>query len=119
MFCPACGTANQPAAQFCFKCGKPMPVGPVDSANPVHVNSGLEVVLPINVDPWAIFAGYLGLFSVLAIPAPFAIFTGIMALRSLKKNPGTRGHVRAWVGILGGSLAIISGVVGLLVAASR
>lgn len=70
----------------------------------------LEYAVPINVNFWAIAAGYLGLFSLLGVPGPFALATGIVALVQLRKTPHVRGHVRAWIGIVLGAL----GTVGLL-----
>lgn len=55
----------------------------------------------------AIAAGYLGLFSVLFVPAPFAIIFGIIGLGTLKHNEEMRGKVRCWVGIIMGSLVTL------------
>lgn len=74
----------------------PMPVAPADG--------GLSMVLPINRSGWAIAAGYLALFSVLCLPAPFALFCGIMALRDLKRRAHLQGAGRAWFGIVMGGL---------------
>ncbi|MGH7244202.1 MAG: DUF4190 domain-containing protein [Phycisphaerales bacterium] len=106
MFCPTCGTRAIDGASHCTKCGKQLPRA--DGA-PDQLK-GLEPVLPINTSFWAIAAGYLGLFSVLLVFAPFALICGILALLELKKSPGRRGHVRAWLGIVMGTL----GTIGLL-----
>jgi len=71
------------------------------------VNQALSMVLPINRSGWAIAAGYLALFSVLCLPAPFALFCGIMALRDLKRQPHLQGAGRAWFGIVMGSLGTV------------
>jgi hypothetical protein len=63
----------------------------------------MKYLIPVNPSAWAVVAGYVGLFSVLALPAPFAIITGIVALKDLKKNPTKSGHVRAWFAITIGS----------------
>jgi hypothetical protein len=68
----------------------------------------LEGIVPVNTSGWAIAAGYLGLFSLLGLPGPFAIACGIVALVRLRKQPGVRGHVRAWIGILLGGLGTAS-----------
>ena len=51
-------------------------------------------------------SGYLGLVSIifLGIPGPFAIGTGVLGLRQIKRHPDLRGKVRAWVGIVFGIL---------------
>ena len=73
-------------------------------------------VIPVNVAPMAMFAGYLGLFSLLMIPAPFAILTGIMALVHLRKHPEKQGKVRAWIGVTLGVVGTI--MLGLVIYAS-
>ena len=64
----------------------------------------LRFVLPVNTNPLAIIAGYLGLISVLVLPAPFALLLGILALVQLKKNPKQHGHGRAIFAIVMGGL---------------
>ena len=86
----------------------PMPSAPVDPA--------LSMVLPINRSGWAIAAGYLALFSVCCLPAPFALFCGIKALRDLKRQPHLQGAGRAWFGIIMGSLFTVLLVVSILLA---
>lgn len=64
----------------------------------------LKWMVPIGVSGWAMASGYLGLFSVIAIGAPFAILTGILALNDIKRNPERRGKGRAIFGIVMGSI---------------
>ena len=71
------------------------------------------MLLPVGRSLWAIVAGYLGLISVLLVPAPFALITGIIAIRDMRRNPKLRGMGRAVFGIVMGSL----GTIGLLLAA--
>lgn len=68
----------------------------------------LKFVVPLNTSPLAILAGYLGLVSVLCLPAPFALVLGLLALRSLKKNPKLDGKGRAIFAIVMGT--VFSGV---------
>ena len=75
-----------------------------DTDNPL-----LRAVLPIHQSGWAIAAGYLGLFSVLVVFAPFALLCGILALRDIKANPNRHGRGRAWFGIV-----MATAVLGLL-----
>jgi hypothetical protein len=58
----------------------------------------------VGVSGWAIASGYLGLVSVLILPAPFAILTGVMAIRDIRKNPKNHGMGRAIFGISMGAL---------------
>ncbi|MEY4178914.1 MAG: hypothetical protein RLY70_2488 [Planctomycetota bacterium] len=83
---------------------------------PTAVDPALRIVVPIGVSPWAIASGYLGLLSFLCgVTGPFALLTGILALRQIKKDPQLGGHVRAWVGIVLGTLGTL-GLIGFLVA---
>lgn len=52
----------------------------------------------------AIAAGYLGLFSVLGIFAPFALLFGILGVRDIKANKNKHGMGRAVFGIIMGSI---------------
>ena len=67
----------------------------------------MRMILPVGRATRAIVAGYLGLFSVLLIPAPLALTTGILAVREIKANPQKHGLGRAWFGIVMGSLGSI------------
>lgn len=67
-------------------------------------SSGEKYLLPVGRSSWAIAAGYLALFSVLLIPAPIALFCGIMALRDIASHPEKIGKPRAWFGIIMGGV---------------
>jgi hypothetical protein len=86
---------------------------------PAATNGCLALVVPVGRSGWAIAAGYFGLFSILILPAPLAIWFGVMAIRDIKKNPEKMGIVRAWFGILAGSFVILFLVIGLLSSAFR
>jgi hypothetical protein len=77
-------------------------------------NAGMRLILPVNVSGWAIASGYLGLISVLCLPAPFALLTGILAIRDIRRNPKTHGMGRAIFGIIMGSLGLVGLVAGLI-----
>jgi hypothetical protein len=64
----------------------------------------MRMILPVGRSGWAIAAGYLALFSVLLVPAPFALGTGIAALYDIKKNPVKLGKGRAIFGIAMGGI---------------
>lgn len=76
----------------------------------------VEALLPVNRSGLAIAAGYLALFSILVLPAPFALGFGIAAMRDLRKRPDVGGRGRAVFGIVVGGfvtgwlvLAVIMG----------
>ncbi len=74
---------------------------------PTAPNGCFALVVPVGRSGWSIAAGYFGLLSILVLPAPFAIWFGVLALRDIKKNPEKLGMVRAWFGILAGSFVIL------------
>jgi hypothetical protein len=67
----------------------------------------MRMLLPVGLSGWAIVAGYLGLISVLAVPGPFAVLTGILAIREMRRNPKKHGMGRAIFGIVMGSIGTI------------
>jgi hypothetical protein len=46
----------------------------------------LGYLIPIHATLLSVIAGYLGIFSVLVLPAPIALIMGIVALRDIKKR---------------------------------
>ena len=76
----------------------------------------MRMILPVGRSVWAIVSGYLGLISVLMIPAPFAIVTGIVAILEIRKNPKKHGMGRAIFGIVMGTICSAVGVIVLVVA---
>ncbi|MEZ5314577.1 MAG: DUF4339 domain-containing protein [Thermoanaerobaculia bacterium] len=64
----------------------------------------LRALLPVGRSGWAIAAGYLGLFSILLVPAPFALLSGVLAIRNIRRNPTLHGMGRAIFGIVAGAL---------------
>lgn len=73
-----------------------------------HTTSGRlpAWLVPSHVSGWAVASGYLGLvtFILCGLPGPFALWTGIRGRRQIKRQPDLNGTVRAWVGIVFGSL---------------
>lgn len=74
-------------------------------------SAGMRFLLPVGRSGWAIVAGYLGLFSILMFPGPFAVLAGILGVRDIKRNPNKHGMIRAGFGIAMGML----GSIGLIV----
>lgn len=64
----------------------------------------MRVLLPVGRSGWAIAAGYLGLFSLLILPAPLAVVCGFVAVYDIRKNPKKHGLGRAVFGIVMGVL---------------
>ena len=89
---------------------EPPPLPPAPER--IEDNAGLRLLLPLGLSGKAIAAGYLGLVSVLAIPAPAALILGIFALRDIarsrKKPPRKYGMGRAIFGIvMGGAFTVL------------
>ncbi len=55
----------------------------------------MRCVLPVGRSLWAVAAGYVGLFSVLLIPAPLALLLGVVAIVDIKRHPKKHGMGRA------------------------
>lgn len=68
---------------------------------------GMRLLLPVGRSAWAILAGYLGLLSVLFVPAPFALACGIIAIMDMKRHPEKHGMGRAIFGIVMGTCGSI------------
>ena len=89
----------------------------------IEDDPGMRMLLPVGRSSWAIVSGYLGLISVLCIPAPFAILTGILAIRDMRRDPKLHGMGRAIFGIVMGGLGSLvlllmlgAGIIGAIVA---
>ncbi len=115
-FCSYCGSVLT-ATGTCQRCNVP----PITAPAPGD-DAAIRMLLPVGRSGWAIASGYLALFSVLPIFAPFALITGILALRDIKKHPKKHGKGRAWFGIIMGgfiSALIVIVLILSLFAASR
>ena len=68
----------------------------------------MRLLLPVGRSGWAIAAGYLGLFSVLVVPAPLALLCGILGWRNIKKSQDSakpkHGLGRCVFGIVAGGI---------------
>ncbi len=97
----------------------PLPMSYVTPAPPAPMgeSAGMRMMLPVGRSGWAIAAGYLGLFSVLLLPAPLAIFCALMAIREMRRNPRLHGMGRAIFGLVMGVGAVLGFIVMMFAAA--
>lgn len=82
--------------------------------NSLGDDAAMRWLLPVGRSPWAIAAGYLGLFSILVVFAPLAIITGVVAIHQIKRNPDLHGMGRAIFGILAGTVVLLAVAVAAL-----
>jgi hypothetical protein len=107
MQCTRCGFVTPPGPQppVCSQCGAAFDLG----ADPA-----MRAILPVGRTPLSIIAGYLGLFSVLCLPAPLALGIGVWAVIDLRKKPGMHGMGRAVFGIVMGAIGTIALIISLI-----
>ena len=96
MICHNCKNEIDDKAVICVKCGA--------NTNKDDTDTISRILLPVGRSSKAIAAGYLGLFSVLIIPAPFSLLYGYLGYREIKNNPKKHGMGRAIFGIIMGAL---------------
>jgi hypothetical protein len=95
--------AWKPAGQF-PELAAAFAAAPPPAAARLGDDPAMRLLLPVGRSGWAIAAGYLGLFSLLVLPAPLALFTGLMAVRDIRRNPKLHGMGRAVLGIVLGAI---------------
>lgn len=68
----------------------------------------MRMIMPIGRSGWAIAAGYLGLFSITLVFAPFALIVSLIAIADIRKSKQTdqvkHGLGRAIFGLIMGLL---------------
>ena len=82
----------------------PPPVINKKSKNASESDAAMRILLPVNRSGYSIIAGYLGLISILLIPAPFALLFGFLGIRDIKNNDEKHGMGRAIFGIAMGAI---------------
>lgn len=87
--------------------GSVTPISAVPPQFPDGYDPALKHIIPVGRSGLAIAAGYLGLFSMLILPAPLALTIGILALFHIKKHPKKLGKGRAWFGVIAGALGTL------------
>lgn len=71
-------------------------------------DAGMRLLLPVGRSGWAIAAGYLGLISLVVLPAPLALIISLVAIRDINKSADSphpkHGMGRAIFGLIMGML---------------
>jgi hypothetical protein len=86
---------------------------PLPAAKSEHLgdNAGIRLLLPVGRSGWAIAAGYLGLFSLIILPAPIALVISIVAILDIRKSRASEhpkhGMGRAIFGLIMGILGTV------------
>jgi hypothetical protein len=88
-------------------------------ANPEILGSEKSLGGPTKLSGWAIAAFYAGLLAILIVPAPIAIFSGIMAMRDIDRDATKSGKGRAIFGIIAGAIVTALFIAGMLSARSH
>ena len=104
-YCRRCGTPAPLDAMDCSQCGAPLDARPPGR---IGDDPALRMILPVGRSALAIVAGYLGLFSVLFVFAPFAVITGALAIRDIRRNPEKHGMGRAIFGLVMGIIFTVA-----------
>lgn len=111
MRCKRCGSVDIflfKGVHRCNSCDSTNIVGvdTSDSSNKQtrQSDAAMRILLPVNRSGYSIAAGYLGLISILLIPAPFALLFGLLGARDIKSNSDKHGMGRAIFGIAMGSI---------------
>jgi Domain of unknown function (DUF4190) len=74
-------------------------------------DAGMRMLLPVGRSGWAIAAGYLGLVSVLLLPAPIALLISLIAIRDISRSAASpqpkHGMGRAIFGLIMGAIGTV------------
>ena len=86
--------------------GSPHPAPNLPPSTPLGDKAAARMLLPVGRSGWAIAAGYLGLFSLVVLPAPIAFIVSIIAIIDIQKSKGAlhpkHGMGRAVFGLIMG-----------------
>ncbi len=101
-----------------FVSAGPPPISPVPSGG--GDDFGMRMLLPVGRSAWAIAAGYLGLFSLVILPAPISLVVSIIAIRDVRKSRSSpkpkHGMGRAVFGLVMGILGTLVLLLGVIAA---
>ncbi len=101
----------------------PAPLPPPSSGG-IGDAAGIRLLIPVGRSGWAIAAGYLGLFSLVLIPAPLSVIISIIAIRDIRRSTLTakvkHGMGRAIFGLVMGIFGTLAlGAIGVSVALAK
>lgn len=89
----------------------PPPIPNTGASGRIGDDAGMRFLLPVGRSLWAIAAGYLGLFSLVLIPAPISLIVSILAIRDIRRSKQTahakHGMGRAIFGLVMGILGTL------------
>ena len=89
----------------------PIPQSPGTSGR-IGDDAGIRLLIPVGRSGWAIAAGYLGLLSLVVIPAPLSLIISIIAIRDIRRSKLTNnvkhGMGRAIFGLVMGIIGTIA-----------
>ena len=118
--CPYCGHTTNVSTKYvgkagpCVRCGRvitvpaqagePRPTPPPfqSAGRPIGNDPAIRMLLPVGRSPWAIAAGYAGLFALIPFFAPIALILGIIAIVDIRRHPDRHGMGRAVFGFVMG-----------------
>lgn len=122
ILCPGCTREISDRVHTCPNCDYLIGGGMAPRHKEEADDPTMRMLIPVGRSAWAIISGYLGLLSVLMVPGPFAILTGILAIREMKRNPKKHGMGRAVFGIVMGilgTIGLVFMVIGMMAASGR
>jgi len=89
----------------------PIPIPPPSQLKRLGDDATMRMLLPVGRSAWAIAAGYLGLFSLIVLPAPLALIVSIIALWDIHRSRSSphpkHGKGRATFGLVMGTLGTL------------
>ena len=103
MYCTYCGEKNEDTALQCVGCSAQLGLFNKHLYR-IEDDPGMRIILPVGRSGLAIAAGYVGLFSLMILPAPFALCLGIWAIIDIRKHPDKHGMGRAVFAIIMGAI---------------
>lgn len=107
IYCEKCGVKNLENNYRCTACGHKLHEEPRPIISTGDETAAMRLILPVGRSGLAIASGYLGLISILALPAPAALITGILALRDIRRHPEKHGMGRAIFGLVMGMFGTV------------
>ena len=105
--CPVCGEDILEIAKKCKHCKEFLDKETkslIKQNRPPGIgeNAGIRMLIPVGRSGFAIAAGYLGLLSLLLIPAPVSIVVSLLGIIDIMKHPKKHGLGRAIFGLIMG-----------------